>query len=258
MEYSWPAECVIKLIQWKYGSLIPLQELQRIQRIEYDPGGSLGRFCRTLTRYSNAVVFFALSFAIVNASGHYVNHGVIPSTTTNNGSDLYSPLGTSSDASTVAALTDQDLMTLDLTLQRVSVLPLTSKVSVLSMYGDLVTSSSTTTFVSTPSSTTISSISTTSASSDHHISGNFNESASVASNDSSADFGIDVIASTITSIFLSINDSQVPRFSNRTPHLNVTETEGVGYFGVLSVVLGLMILLTIVGKLFAFFTSFIM
>lgn len=246
MEYSWPAECVIKLIQWKYGSLIPLQELQRIQRIEYDPGGSLGRFCRTLTRYSNAVVFFALSFAIVNASGHYVNQGVIPSTTANNGSELYPLLGTNNDASTAAALTDQDL-TLDLTLQRVSVLPVTSKVSVLSVYGDLVTSS-TTTFISTPSSTTISSISTTSTGSHLHISRNFNESASVATNDSSADFGIDSIASTITSIFLSINDSQVPRFSNRTPHLNVTETEGVGYFGVLSVVLGLMILLTIVGK----------
>lgn len=243
MEYSWPAECVIKLIQWKYGSLIPLQELQRIQRIEYDPGGSLGRFCRTLTRYSNAVVFFALSFAIVNASGHYVNQGVIPSTLTKNGSDLYPPLGTSSDTST-AALTDQDL-TLDLTLRHVSVLPVTSKVSVLSVYGDLVTSS-TSTFLP-PSSTTLSSIST--SSSDHHISRNFSESASVATNDSSADFGIDSIASTITSIFLSINDSQVPRFSNRTPHLNVTETEGVGYFGVLSVVLGLMILLTIVGKL---------
>lgn len=248
MEYSWPAECVIKLIQWKYGSLIPLQELQRIQRIEYDPGGSLGRFCRALSQYSNAVVFFALSFAMVNASGHYVNQGVMAAAAaaTINGSDLYPPLAAGKTATT-STLAD---LSLDLPLRRV--LPaVTPRGSVLSLYDELVTAASSVGPSSTafaPTSGAADAFGTDAP--DAHISGGPLTNDSVAStNDSGgAEFGVDSIASTVAGVFLSINDSQVPRFGNRTPHSNATEIEGVGYFGILSVVLGLMILLTIVGK----------
>lgn len=214
MEVSWLAECVIKLIQWKYGTAVQLQDLQNL---EYDPGGSFCKCCRVLTTYSNMVVILALSFAVVTASGQYVNNRVNPYTA--NSSDLYPTLGTS-------VFVDRDFP-IDVSSERVFVLPITTKLSAFSMHGSF------------------------SKATEHaHISKSDNESASVSVNVTDMKYGVD---STIATYLLSSNDSQVPRFSNRTPHIIENDVDGTGYFGVLSIVLGLMILLTIVGERILFY-----
>ncbi len=215
MEVSWLAECVVKLIQWKYGTVVHLQDLQNL---EYDPGGTLCKCCRVLTAYSNTVVLIAMSFAVVTASGQYVHNGV-SSYAAGNGSELYASVGTS-------VLPDGELA-LEASLEHVAVLPISTKVNVLSLFGDFSTVADRVVHIS--------------------VSDNESADASVSLFNSSS--------SNATEVFQVVNDTQVPRFSNRTPHLIERDGEDSGYFGVLSVVLGLMILLTVVGKFCHLFIS---
>lgn len=215
MEVSWLAECIFKLIQWKYGTVVQLQDLQNL---EYDPGGSFCKCCRILTTYSNTAVLLALSLAVVTASGQYVNHGV--NSYTANSSELYPTLGTS-------VFADRDLP-LDVSLERVSVLPIAAKIAAFSMYGGFAAK----------------------ATEPVHIPESDNASASASSTNANA-----TDETTIVDVLFITNDSLVPRYGNRTPHVIETESDVSGYFGVLSVVLGLMILLTIVGEyLFSIFS----
>lgn len=222
MEVSWLGECVVKLIQWKYGNVIQLQDLQNL---EYDPGGSFCRCCRALTTYSNTVVLLALSFAVVAASGQYVNNGV--NSYTANSSELQPVLGTS-------VFGDREF-SLDASLERVSLMSMSmsAKMDDASMYvgGGLQI------VERTKQNEEVRELSAS-----RNATAGLN--ASSAAN-ASVEFAVE---STIVAIIVSMNDSQVPRFSNRTPHVIETQSEETGYFGVLSVVLGLMILLTIVGK----------
>lgn len=221
MEVSWLGECVIKLIQWKYGDIIQLQDLQNL---EYDPGGSFCRYCRVLNTYSNTIILLALSFAVVAASGQYVNSGVNPYTT--NSSDLEPLLGTSIFA-------DHELV-LDTSLESISLMPMSAKIDDSSLYiGASLKINDRTKQNEQLQELNVSENSTSPL------------SKSRSTTNMSVEFEI---GSTIVAIIVSMNDSQVPKFSNRTPHLTETESEKTGYFGVLSVVLGLMILLTIVGK----------
>lgn len=229
MDTSWLGACLVKLIKWKYGNAVQIQDLQNL---EYDPGGSLCKCFRSLTTYSNTVILIAFSFAVVTASGQYVNNG-ISSPYSNNSSKLQPSLGTSVFVDKNYAL---DVSTIQISHLAVSP-PIPLKVSTGSAFSGF------------------SKISTI----------NFNQNKNHISNGSVVDDNsllvsdslnsTDVVAedefefgSTVSAIILSMNDSQIPRYSNRTPHYIENDAEETEYFGVLSVILGLMILLTIVGE----------
>lgn len=219
MDTSWLVECLVKLIQWKYGNAV---QIQHLQNLEYDPGGSLCKCFRSLTTYSNTVVLIAFSFAVVTASGQYVNNGVSPYSS--NSTKLQPSLGTS-------VFVDENLAldAIAVQIQRASVSPVPSKV---------------------PSYSVFSGFSSFNFNHEKHISNDTVEENLVSSSRNSSELVPDEFefSSTVSAIILSMNDSQIPRYSNRTPHIIETDTEETSYFGVLSVILGLMILLTIVGK----------
>lgn len=222
MDTSWLGECLVKLIQWKYGHAIHIQDLQNL---EYDPGGSLCKCFRSLTTYSNTVVLIAFSFAVVTASGQYVHNGVAPYPS--NSTKLQPTLGTSVFVDENFAL---DAVQIKHNIMSVSPIPL--KVPNHSIFGGF-----------------SSQLSTFNFNQEKHISNDTVDENLVTSLRNSSQVRDEFeFASTVSAIILSTNDSQIPRYSNRTPHTNETDTEATKYFTVLSFILGIMILITVVGK----------
>lgn len=244
---DWLGECILKLIQWKYGNVIPIQDLQNL---EYDPGGTLCKCFRSLTTYSNTVILLAFSFAVVTASGQYVNNGVIHPYASNSSSPPLHP-----HPGTSLFIDESFALALDPSSSSSGQTPLIHSFSLYRSSDDNDDNGSS----SLSSSNTFSNFNDSSKSS--HISDVYHSISNSSSskdhlNGTDTEFSSDVYAfsSTVAAIIVSMNDtSQIPRYSNRTPHIIETEPDVSSYFGVLSVILGLMILLTIVGKFSAIF-----
>lgn len=176
---------------------------------------------------------------MVTASGQYVTNGVNPYSS--NSTKLQPSLGTSVFVRENFAIMDATIAsTVD--IQHTSATPIPLKVRSDSTFSGF--SSQISSFNFNPQHKHISN---DSVDDNFLVSKNLSSNSNANSSDLVADDFYE-FSSTVTAIILSMNDSQIPRYSNRTPHSIEGDGDETTYFGALSVILGLMILLTIVGK----------